>query len=435
MNSALCDYYRLPAGTVSCTSLTTDATGTAPELNGIALPDAARDVSRSRSELQLPLDPDEIVENLRCERYMKGIRRDGQRAVNHEWIRSAYYLVRELLPDQVRRHLQRMYLKDWRTLRFPHWPVDFTVDLFHEELLRRSLMATGRWELPFIWFWPESAESCLIMTHDVETARGREFASSLMDLDDFYGIKASFESVPEKRYEVPYDYLQEIRSRGFEFNLHDLNHDGLLFQERGEFLRRAEKINGYVRKYDARGFRSGSMYRNQDWFDAFAFSYDLSVPNVAHLEPQRGGCCTVMPHFIGNIVELPLTTAQDFSLVHILQEDTIDLWKRQIDLIRKRNGLISFNIHPDYVREHRVRKLYEALLDYLRDMVARENIWSPLPRDVDQWWRVRSQMHIVKSGEDWKIEGPEAARARLAWAVLDEAGCLTYQPSRAVHLR
>jgi hypothetical protein len=39
----------------------------------------------------------------------------------------------------------------------------------------------------------------------------------------------------------------------------------------------------------------------------------MSVPNVGHLEVQRGGC-TVMPYFIGRIVELPVTTSQDYSV-------------------------------------------------------------------------------------------------------------------------
>ena len=59
----------------------------------------------------------------------------------------------------------------------------------------------------------------------------------------------------------------------------------------------------------------------------------MSVPNVAHLEPQRGGCCTVMPYFIGDILELPLTTTQDYSLFHILGDYSIALWKQQIELI------------------------------------------------------------------------------------------------------
>ncbi|HVB59215.1 MAG TPA: hypothetical protein VNE63_22650, partial [Candidatus Acidoferrales bacterium] len=90
-----------------------------------------------------------------------------------------------------------------------------------------------------------------------------------------------------------------------------------------------------------------------DWYDAFEFSYDMSVPNVAHLEPQRGGCCTVMPYFVGKILELPLTTIQDYSLFHILGDYSIDLWKQQIDLIMQRNGPVSFITHPDYLREKR----------------------------------------------------------------------------------
>jgi len=38
------------------------------------------------------------------------------------------------------------------------------------------------------------------------------------------------------------------------------------------------------------------MYQNADWFQELNFSYDMSVPNVARLEAQRGGCCTVLPY-------------------------------------------------------------------------------------------------------------------------------------------
>jgi len=45
---------------------------------------------------------------------------------------------------------------------------------------------------------------------------------------------------------------------------------------------------------------------------------NMSVPNVGHLDAQLGGCCTVMPFYIGDILELPLTTTQDYSLFNIL---------------------------------------------------------------------------------------------------------------------
>ena len=134
---------------------------------------------------------------------------------------------------------------------------------------------------------------------------------------------------------------ERLRRRGFEVNLHDLNHDGLLFYDRSEFLVRAAKINQYARQFKCDGFRSGAMYRQQQWYDAFEFSYDMSVPNVASLEPQRGGCCTVMPYFIGEILELPLTTVQDYSLFHILNDYSISLWTQQIEAIREQNGLIT----------------------------------------------------------------------------------------------
>jgi hypothetical protein len=164
------------------------------------------------------------------------------------------------------------------------------------------------------------------------------------------------------------------------------------------------------------------MYRNLAWYDAFDFSYDMSTPNVAHLEPQRGGCCTVMPYFVGNILELPLTTSQDYSLFHILNDYSIDLWKEQIELIHKRNGLISFITHPDYLIDERARKTYAQLLDHLRKLVDRTGIWAALPGEVDAWWRSRNEMKLVRKGDEWAIEGPSHAQARVAYAILDREG-------------
>ncbi|MGB8521747.1 MAG: hypothetical protein WCD43_02170 [Candidatus Acidiferrales bacterium] len=268
------------------------------------------------------------------------------------------------------------------------------------------------------------------MTHDVETRAGRDFTSQLMDLDESFGIKASFQVIPEKRYGVSKEYVQEIRKRGFEFNIHDLNHDGKLYQKREEFLRRAKRINEYGIQYHAKGFRAGSMYRMLDWYDAYQFSYDMSLTNVAHLEPKRGGCCTVFPFFIGRILELPLTTSQDFSIFYILNNYSIDLWKIQLDLIRHRNGLMTFLTHPDYVISRRARKVYELLLGYLREMIDREKIWAALPGEVDQWWRTRSQLRLVQKSSGWEIEGSGRERARIAYAVR-EGDRLTYEVAGA----
>jgi hypothetical protein len=437
---ALSDYFRIPGdilGSVSLSSASEDAdtgffrfgaenicygrceSGTATSVAGSRQFDASCAVVRNGTTLQVPFSFDEVIENLRCERYTKCMKPEAEALTASEPIRKIYYLLREFLPVSVRRHLQRTYFRDWKELPFPAWPVDFTVDSLHQAFLRLLMETSGVKKLPFIWFWPNGANSSLIITHDVETSAGRDFTSQLMDLDDSYGIKSSFQVIPERRYEVPDEYVREIKSRGFELNVHDLNHDGHLYQERTEFLRRAQLINTYLHRYESQGFRAGSMYRNQDWYDAFDFSYDMSVPNVAHLEPLRGGCCTVMPYFIGKVVELPLTMAQDYSLFHILRRYSIDLWKQQLALIQARNGMISFITHPDYLINKRARDIYASLLEYLRQMIVRDGMWAALPGDVNRWWRARSRMELVSRGNDWEIVGPEKEKARLAYAVLD----------------
>jgi hypothetical protein len=243
-----------------------------------------------------------------------------------------------------------------------------------------------------------------------------------MDLDDSIGIKAAFQIVPEGRYPVPETLLDEIRSRGFEINVHDLNHSGGLFSCREEFCRSAERINQYGRQYGAVGFRSGALYRNQAWFDALAFSYDMSVPSVAHLDPQRGGCCTLMPFFIGRILELPVTTIQDYTLFHILNDYSIELWKQQIAAITAQNGLASFIVHPDYVIAKRARATYQALLEHLAQVRDEGQTWITLPREVDRWWRQRSRMSVVRDGTGWRIEGPGKERARIAFATSVDDG-------------
>jgi hypothetical protein len=440
VNQTLLDFYRIPDDSFGCVTPNAGSapgdvgffqfgannicygrcqSGVATDITGSGQFDASKHIHRDGATIQVPFDIAEVVENLRLERYRRKMTSGRELFAASEPVRNLYYLARKCLPAAVRRRLQRAYFRGWEKLPFPAWPVDFTVDNLHREFLRLLMKTSGWKKVPFIWFWPEGAPNCLIMTHDVETAAGRDFTSELMDLDDSYGIKASFEVIPEERYAISEEYVSAIRNRGFEFNIHDLNHDGRLYDNRADFVRRAASINAHVHRYNTRGFRAGAMYRNQEWYDSFEFSYDMSVPSVAHLEAMRGGCCTVMPYFIGKILELPLTTVEDYSLFHILNDYSTDLWKRQIALIRERNGLMSFVAHPDYLIEPRARNVYESLLDYLRQIVASEKIWAALPGDVDRWWRARSQMRLAPRGDEWEIVGPEKDRARIAYAVLD----------------
>lgn len=367
----------------------------------------------------LPFDPMEVISSLRCELYVAGTHDEHWFSTGRKLIRKIYYSLRPLMPVGIRRHLQRITLRDWQQLPFPSWPVDRTADRIQEKLLVLSMKARGVDRVPFIWFWPEGYSSCAIVTHDVEEEKGLRFCPQLMDLDEEAGVKASFQIVPETRYANYGSALERMRQRGFEVNVHDLNHDGQLYEERGEFLRRAEKINRCARDFGAAGFRSGALYRKAEWYDAFEFSYDMSIPNVARLDPQRGGCCTVMPYFIGKILELPVTATQDYTLFHIFQQYAITLWIRQLEIIRLNHGLANFIVHPDYLMEDRALGTYRALLAHLSTLRIESNMWIALPGDVDRWWRQRSKMALIRRNGQWEIDGEGKERARLAYAMRD----------------
>jgi hypothetical protein len=143
----------------------------------------------------------EFPDDLRYERYVD---HSGWRVrVQKSWIRDLYYQLRPLLPLAIRKHLQRIYLRDWTAIQFPSWPVDRSADVLLENLLIVAMQAFETDRLPFIWFWPDGHRACAMLTHDVETTAGRDFSEHLMNIDDSFGMKSSFQIVPEERYAVP----------------------------------------------------------------------------------------------------------------------------------------------------------------------------------------------------------------------------------------
>lgn len=376
-----------------------------------ALHDALGDVVIEGGTIYLPFNPSQVVDNLCREAYVGDWRQGSSSA-----LARIYYFLRPALPVGLRRHLQRFHLRGWEKLLFPRWPVDCSVDNLLEQLMLLSVRAAEIERMPFIWFWPEGSSSCAIMTHDVETEVGRNFCPTLMDIDDSFEIKASFQIIPEERYDVTPEFLRSISQRGFELVVHDLNHDGQLFSDRKQFLERAVRINSYGREYGADGFRAGVLYRKQLWYDALEFSYDMSVPNVAHLDPQRGGCCTVMPYFLGDVLEIPVTTVQDYTLFNILRDYSTSLWEQQMDIIMGKHGCMNFIVHPDYVKKPRELGVYKELLKRLTRVRKERAVWVTTPGEVSRWWRQRAEMRLVENGHGWHIEGPGKERARIAYA-------------------
>ncbi len=327
-------------------------------------------------------------------------------------ILKTYYALKPLIPRRLQILLRRRRAKKMRS-SFLLWPIEEKLENLKRDIFKNSMRTSDG--IPFIWFWPYGKNFTLVITHDVETQKGSGNIESVCEIERKYGFRSSWNFVPE-RYSVDAGVLYGLVADGFEIGIHGFKHDGKLFNSRKIFDERMKKIKKYAIKWGAVGFRSPATHRNPDWMVGIPFEYDSSFPDADPYEPQPGGCLSIFPFFIGNLVELPITLAQDHTLFEILGYEDISIWKRKIDWIEKMNGMALVIVHPDYIRSGESRgeheesrypiEYYEELLRYLR---KKDHYWHALPRDVAGWWRRRdnSEIRFGKNGEPY-IKGPAA---------------------------
>jgi hypothetical protein len=82
----------------------------------------------------------------------------------------------------------------------------------------------------------------------------------------------------------------------------------------------------------------------------------------------------------------------------------------------EQHGLVSFIVHPDYITKAREWNVYKLLLAHLAQLRDEQNLWIPMPGEVDRWWRQRAKMTIVEDQHGVRIEGEGCERARVAYA-------------------
>lgn len=252
--------------------------------------------------------------------------------------------------------------------------------------------------------WPERKKFAFILTHDVDTARGAARCRDLMDIELMLGFRSSFNFVPE-RYTLGPEIRHELTLQGFEVGVHGLKHDGKLYNSRRIFRRRAYKINGYIKDWQAVGFRSPSMHHMLDWLHDLHIEYDASTFDTDPFEPQSDGVKTIFPFWVQNgspgvgYVELPYTLPQDFTLFVLMKEKGIGIWRRKLDWIARHGGMALINVHPDYMNfsdcrngiEEYPARYYRQCLEYIKENYAGQ-YWHALPKDVARFYssKVRS---------------------------------------------
>ena len=297
-------------------------------------------------------------------------------------VTGLYYLAKPVIPRALQIMLRRMIVK-WTLPRLASvWPID---------------EKAGR--LPEGWKgWPQGKKFALVLTHDVESSKGVDRCLQLAQMEMKLGFRSSFNFVV-KKYSTPDELRQYLVENGFEVGVHGCYHDGKKYSSREIFMERARVINQSLEDWGATGFRSPSMHCNLDWIGDLNIEYDLSTCETYPFEPVAGGTGTIFPFLVERsdngspFVEMPYTLPQDFTTFILLGEKTTDIWKRKLDWIAEKGGMVLVNVHPDYMAFDQARPgfeeypadIYEEFLLYLKEHY-KGDFYHCLPKDLARYY-------------------------------------------------
>ena len=373
-----------------------------------------------RHVVYVPFSPDEAVRAFHREEYMPPPSTGRGAAL------KLYYKVKAIVPRPLIMAARSLVARrQMRSLSFPRWPVETSLDDLQRLVLTLMLRAARTDSLPFVWFWPSGLRAAVTLTHDVESADGLAMVPRFIEAERELGLVSSFNVVPNK-YEIPDDALTRITDAGCEVGVHGWDHQGSLVADRETFNDRVARINEVGERWDAVGFRSPSTYRSPDWFADLHFDYDSSFPDTDPYEPQPGGCLSLFPFMMGDLVELPITMPQDHTQFVLLRRRDPGIWRAKSDALTARHGLVCLLAHPDtaegYSGSALVFPLYREMIAWFAED---DTLMRALPRDIAKWWRARSKTTV--SGDGTSLEGPGSALAWPARASL-RAGELVLEP-------
>lgn len=325
--------------------------------------------------------------------------------MSNSLLHRAYYMAKPFMPDPFRYGVRSLVARRRRRQTSDVWPI-----------------LPGSDRRPDGWpGWPEGKKFALVLTHDVEGITGVDNCRQLMDLEDRMGMRSSYNFIPEGSYRVPRELRKGMEKRGFEVGVHDLRHDGSLYQNRQAFGRQALRINEHLKDWGVSGFRAGFMFHNLDWNHDLKVAYDASTFDTDPFEPQNDGVGTIFPFWQSNghgggYAELPYTLAQDSTLFYLFGEKTIELWEKKLDWVAEHGGMALVNTHPDYMcfdsngsaaGRHQLQ-MYEQLLRMVKTRYEGQ-FWHVLPREVARHVHEHKYTRVTSTGIKRRSPAPDTA--------------------------
>ena len=259
----------------------------------------------------LPFDPNEAVTAFWQEAYSVRalLGTDRLTALSQ----AAYYYVRPVLPRNVQVRLRRLLRRVQEQLPFPRWPIEPSLHDLYAYLFGLCAEAAGG-----------------------SRARDRAVARRPQVGARADPRRRDAERLPQRPPPAPprtgrrLPVVLELRpppvrvddgssasssTRASRSGIHGLAPR----RPRSESPLRSSRarlplMREFAERWNAVGFRSPATQRVWELMPQLGFDYDSSYPDTDPYEPQPGGCCSWLPFFNDDLVELPITLPQDHTL-------------------------------------------------------------------------------------------------------------------------
>jgi peptidoglycan/xylan/chitin deacetylase (PgdA/CDA1 family) len=217
-----------------------------------------------------------------------------------------------------------------------------------------------------------------MITHDIDTEKGLERASSLKKIEDDFGISSTWFLV-SSQYPISKEIARYLAEGCSEIGSHDTKHDGRLIhlKKQEELVARLsnsrERLEEIFEGKEITSFRAPLLQFNSRIISALAksgYKSDFSLPTWEAVHPstmQGFGIESASEFELSGIVEHPLTLFQDHQVLEVLGMSTskaVKFWMDQISLIRAYDGDVVLLVHPDYSFSEDLesyRKLIESI--------------------------------------------------------------------------
>ncbi|MEW6096600.1 MAG: polysaccharide deacetylase family protein [bacterium] len=222
-------------------------------------------------------------------------------------------------------------------------------------------------------------KASLCLTHDVDYLEDFQNIDYIIDMEQRFGLKSSFNFLTSWDYKIEKQILKRLLDNGFEIGLHGHTHD-VAFGYRSK-----EQITTMIKKardelgVEVAGFRTPTLAISRkvlEVLEVLKFKYDTSIlgSNVEICFPYQ------YPGL--NIWELPLTLQDNFLFrdQNLTQDEGFEFTRQMIEDIIKIGGLVVLNLHPQICKINSI--FYEKLVNFISQL---KDVWKTTPIQVIEY--------------------------------------------------